>query len=123
MNRRATFPAVQSGTHPAPSGNTECRLGAASDTTEWRACDDCSGFGHFRDAIRVAGEWLDGDFGETRCENCDGLGGWEACTWCGKPEAQGCGCYRVQQVADGEAAIARIAEVYRTHRVAVRGRG
>ena len=31
---------------------------------------------------------------------------------------------RVQQVADGEAAIARIAEVYReTHRVVVRGRG
>ena len=141
MNRRATFPAA-SALPCAPTRLTD-RPVEAGPTYSFRTvdCDECEGAGCFHSAVHVATEYLDADLSEFPCEACEGSGEVDAacadclvvrplddegfCQPCAEASILSADEWnaRYAQVADGEAAIARIAEVYRTHRVVVRGRG
>ena len=59
-----------------------------------RPCPECEGSGYFLETARVAGEAIDADQYEVRCDDCGGLGMIEAepeCDYCGDPiDAPGC---------------------------------
>ena len=59
--------------------------------THWHECDECAGTGRIVTPYRNSGEAF-GGWNETRCDNCDGDGGWEGepiCEMCEKEMPQG----------------------------------
>ena len=115
MNRRATFPAAASAFPCAPTRLTDRPVGAGPTPR----CPDCgSGDLSYRFTDEDTGCSYPVDPGEHYCRPCDAI--WLDEDVAVAPVLKS----REQIIADGEAAIARIAEVYReTHRVVVRGRG